>query len=145
MIKSIFAFNKFFEVRTIFDWLDFKEVGDELSKNENEAFIRSAITRYYYAIFSAVREYLIYFKHQYQFINNWKIHERVWKFLLSSNDNNENEVGEFLSNLRHVRNSADYDKEHDYDYFVDKLIEVHNEIGDVVNSIRYLRKNPSRW
>jgi hypothetical protein len=69
---------------TIFDWLDFKEVGDILSKNKKEAFIRSALTRYYYAIFSAIREYLIYIKHQYQFINNRKIHERVWKFLLSS-------------------------------------------------------------
>lgn len=130
---------------TIFDWLDFKEVGDILSKNKKEAFIRSALTRYYYAIFSAIREYLIYIKHQYQFINNRKIHERVWKFLLSSRNDNENEVGEFLSNLRHVHNSADYDKEHDYDYFVDKLTEVQSDIGDVVSSIEYLRKNPSMW
>jgi hypothetical protein len=44
-----------------------------------------------------------------------------------------------------VRNSADYDKEHDYDYFVDKLTEVQSDIGDVVSSIEYLRKNPSMW
>lgn len=53
----------------IFDWLDFKKVADELAKSTDEAFIRSAIIRYYYAIFSAIREYLIYVKEQYQFIS----------------------------------------------------------------------------
>ena len=77
---------------TIFDWLDFKKVADELAKSTDEAFIRSAITRYYYAIFSAIREYLIYVKEQYQFISGVNVHKRIWKFLVASDDYNENEI-----------------------------------------------------
>lgn len=65
--------------------------------------------------------------------------------MLSTNDYNENEIGEFLSNVRHVRNSANYDKEHGYEYFVDKLVEIHKNIENIVNSIQYLRTNPSVW
>lgn len=131
-------------MRTIFDWLDFKQVADELSKNEAEAFIRSAITRYYYAIFSAIREYLISIKHQYQFIDNRDIHKRIWRFLIKSKNLNEREIGEFLGNWRYVRNYADYDKKHDEIYFVEKLNEILGDIDNVVSSILYLRNNPSR-
>ena len=128
----------------IFDWLDFKEVADELSRSTDEAFIRSAITRYYYAIFSAIREYLIYVKDQYLFISNFNIHKRVWKFLVASDDDNENEIGEFLNNLRYVRNSADYDKKHDYEFFADKLRDIHNNIDTIVDSVLFLRRT-SGW
>ena len=73
---------------TIFDWLDFKEVGDCLSINTKESHIRGAITMYYYAVFSAIRDYLINIKHQFQFKNSWKVHKRVWEFLLNSSDDN---------------------------------------------------------
>lgn len=71
-------------MRTIFDWLEFKDIADELSQNLKESYIRSAIIMYYYAIFSAIREYLINIRKQYQFINNYNVHERTWKFLLDS-------------------------------------------------------------
>lgn len=64
---------------------------------------------------------------------------------MSTNDYNENEVGEFLSNTRSVRNLANYDKEHDYDYFIDKLDEIRGDIENIVNSIIFLRDNPSLW
>lgn len=57
-------------MRTIFDWLELKDVGDELSLNAAESYVRGAITMYYYAIFSAIREYLVKIKKQYQFLNN---------------------------------------------------------------------------
>lgn len=132
-------------MRTIFDWLEFKDVGDELSLNAAESYVRGAITMYYYAIFSAIREYLVKIKKQYQFLNNKDIHRRVWEYLVSTNDYNENEVGEFLSNTRSVRNLANYDKEHDYDYFIDKLDEIRGDIENIVNSIIFLRDNPSLW
>lgn len=121
----------------MFDWLEFKDIADDLSENLKESNIRAAIILYYYAIFSAIREYLINMKKQYQFRSNYKVHERVWKFLFLSDDFNENGVGEFLSNVRHVRNSANYDKEHDYEYFYEKLVEIHKNIDNVVDSIRY--------
>lgn len=132
-------------MRTIFDWLEFKDVGDELSLNAAESYVRGAITMYYYAIFSAIREYLVKIKKQYQFLNNKDIHRRVWEYLVSTNDYNENEVGEFLSNTRSVRNLANYNKEHDYDYFIDKLDEIRGDIENIVNSIIFLRDNPSLW
>lgn len=128
-------------MRAIFDWLEFKEVGDELSRNTEEAFIRSAIARYYYAIFSAIREYLIYIKHQYQFLSNKYVHRRVWKFLIRSKNSNEREIGELLGKWRPVRNAADYDKKHDYSYFSEELANIHNEIENAVNSVIYLRNN----
>ena len=127
---------------TIFDWLEFKEIADELSNNLKEANARAAIILYYYSIFSAVRDYLIYLKHQYQFKNNYKIHERVWKFLLSTEDDNENEIGEFLREVRGIRNHENYDKKYDFDYFLEELINIQSKINNIVSSILYLRDNP---
>ena len=43
----------------IFQWEDFKEVADELIKNPQEAYVRSAMGRYYYSIFGSTRDYLV--------------------------------------------------------------------------------------
>lgn len=43
----------------MFQWKDFKTVGDELMINSQEAYIRCATSRYYYSIFGSTREYLI--------------------------------------------------------------------------------------
>lgn len=129
---------------TIFDWLEFKEIADELSNNLKEANARAAIILYYYSIFSVVRDYLIYLKHQYQFKNNYKIHERVWKFLLSTEDDNENEIGEFLREVRGIRNHVNYDNKYDFDYFLEELINIQSKINNIVSSILYLRDNPYR-
>lgn len=129
----------------MFDWLDLIDVGNTLAQNPNEAHIRSAITRYYYAIFSAIREYLIYFKHQYQFLSNKNIHQKVWKYLTLSKNSNENEIGEFLGKLRNIRNHADYDKDFEYCEYLPKIQE---KTEMTKNSINYLRSNPEmviRW
>lgn len=125
----------------MFDWLEFKKVGDVLSQNSDEAYVRSAITRYYYAVFSAMREYLIMVKKQYQFLSRYKVHRRVWEFLIISENDNEREIGEFLAKVRNVRNSADYDNENDYEYFVEELKNISVEIDRIVDSINYLRSN----
>ena len=127
---------------TIFDWLDFKEVGDCLSINTKESHIRGAITMYYYAVFSVIRDYLINIKHQFQFKNSWKVHKRVWEFLLNSSDDNANEIGEFLFKVRDVRNHANYDAEYDLEYFLKELKNIHTKIENVISSVRYLRNNP---
>lgn len=63
-------------MRAIFDWLEFKDIGDDLSKNLDESHIRAAIIMYYYAVFSAIREYLIKIKN----INFWIILEFTKEF-----------------------------------------------------------------
>lgn len=128
-------------MRTIFDWLDFKEVADKLAEYDDEKYIRSAIIMYYYAIFSAIREYLINVKNQYQFIDNRDVHKRVWKFLLKYGNDNEREVGEFLGKVRGVRNHANYDKKYGYDYFQEQLSNILMRIDNVVNSILFLRNS----
>lgn len=75
---------------------------------------------------------------------NYKVHERTWRFLLSSVDDNENEIGDFLSKVRRVRNHVNYDKNHDFDYFFAELQNIQSKIENVVDSILYLRNNPNR-
>lgn len=129
-------------MRTIFDWLDFKGIADDLSKNSSESNIRASIILYYYAVFSAIREYLIKIKKQYQFINNYKIHERVWRFLLEQGNYNEKDIGEFLSKFRNVRNHANYDKKYGYEYFLEQLKNIQSVIEEITDSIIYLRNSP---
>ena len=64
-------------MRAIFDWLEFKDIGDDLSKNFEESYVRAAIIMYYYAIFSAIREYLVKIKKN---INFWIILEFMKEF-----------------------------------------------------------------
>lgn len=80
-------------------------------------------------------------KKQYQFLSRYKVHQRVWEFLIISENDNEREIGEFLAKVRNVRNSVDYDKENDYEYFVEELKNISVEIDRIVDSINYLRSN----
>ncbi len=130
------------KVITIFDWLDFKEVGDDLSKSSEESYVRGAITMYYYAVFSAIRDYLINVKHQFQFNDRRKIHKRLWEFLLDSSNDNANEIGNFLFKVRSVRNHANYDSQYDLEYFLEELKNIRINIENVVSSVEYLRTHP---
>lgn len=80
-------------------------------------------------------------KKQYQFLSRYKVHQRVCEFLIISENDNEREIGEFLAKVRNVRNSVDYDKENDYEYFVEELKNISVEIDRIVDSINYLRSN----
>lgn len=63
--------------------------------------------------------------------------------MLSSNNDNENEIGEFLREVRRIRNHANYDKKYDFDYFSDELVNIQSKIDNIVGSILYLRNNPN--
>ena len=89
----------------MFQWKDFKTVGDELMINSQEAYIRCATSRYYYySIFGSTREYLINIMNKYQFRNGKDIHKRVYDELIKSKDPNEVNLAECLKFLREVRN-----------------------------------------
>ena len=94
----------------MFQWKDFKTVGDELMANSQGAYIRCATSRYYYSIFGSTREYLIDIMNKHQFCNGKDIHKRVSDELIKSNDPNEVNLAECLKFLREVRNRADYDR-----------------------------------
>lgn len=124
----------------MFQWKDFKTVGDELMANSQEAYIRCATSRYYYSIFGSTREYLIDIMNKHQFCNGKDIHKRVYDELIKSNDPNEVNLAEFL---REVRNRADYDRLNECNTFFknnsDKIVDTTN---DAFNSLNVLMNNP---
>ena len=42
-----------------FDWNDYARLADELSKREDEASLRTAISRLYYSVYHQARDYLL--------------------------------------------------------------------------------------
>lgn len=124
-----------------FIWADFYEVGLDLSKNTDEAYLRSAIGRYYYAIFGMARLYLTNTMHERTYNTKNNIHKKLIKRLRESKDENESYIGKVLNDLRKKRNSSDYDvnyKEIDYKY-VHKLGLTTKES---LETLDYLIKNP---
>lgn len=104
-----------------FIWSDFYEVGLNLSKNTDEAYLRSAIGRYYYAIFGMARLYLTNIREERTYNTKRNTHQKIIKRLKESKDKNEIEVGEVLENLRKKRNFSDYDlnkKEKQFNSFI---------------------------
>lgn len=83
-----------------FIWSDFYEVGLDLSKNTDEAYLRSAIGRYYYAIFGMARLYLTNTMEERTYYTKRNIHQKIIKRLKESNDKKEIQIGEVLENLR---------------------------------------------
>ena len=76
----------------MFEWSDFSDVADDLSKNPEEAYLRSSIDRQYYSLFGSSREYLIKKRNKnYLKIGGRDIHQKVRDELLNSKDLNENE------------------------------------------------------
>ena len=127
----------------MFQWKDFKTVGDELMANSQGAYIRCATSRYYYSIFGSTREYLIDIMNKHQFCNGKDIHKRVSDELIKSNDPNEVNLAECLKFLREVRNRADYDRLNECNTFFknnsDKFVDTTN---DAFDSLNVLMNNP---
>lgn len=121
----------------MFQWKDFKTVGDELMANSQEAYIRCATSRYYYSIFGSTREYLIDIMNKHQFCNGKDIHKRVSDELIKSNDPNGVNLAECLKFLREVRNRADYDRLNECNTFFknnsDKIVDTTNDAFDSLN------------
>ena len=134
---------------TIFEWIDFKDVANELSKNSKESYLRSAIDRYYYALFGSSREYLIKERDKYFLKKGGNdIHQRVKNELISSNDYNENEIGEILDKLRELRNQSSYDKNKFNKKHFEKNLEImKKDLSLAFESLEYLKRNPpiDRW
>lgn len=78
----------------MFDFKNFSTVGDMLSQQDDESFIRSAIKRYYYSVFSSVRQYFVETKKKKYFLKRKNIHKEISTELLNSHDLTENEIGE---------------------------------------------------
>jgi uncharacterized protein (UPF0332 family) len=87
-----------------FDWKEFIKFSEELYDSRNdEASLRSAISRAYYGAFGAIRPYCTH-KFQIPSKSNHEIHRMIIERLKSSSDRLEYSTGNLLSG-----NNADYD------------------------------------
>lgn len=93
-----------------FQWKDFVDVADELCNKNNEASIRCALSRYYYAAFGHSREYLTDTLKEHQYVSGEDIHSRVLNRFEDSSFDEENIISDPLDRLRKSRINADYDK-----------------------------------
>ena len=127
-------------VKTMYDFKEFFDIGKDLSKMDDEAHIRSAINRNYYALFGESRKYLVeIIKKKYLKTKNG-IHGKVCNTLMYSNDLTENYLGNILFNLIEIRGFADYDwKDKDYNYFKKVLPGIKEDVKKGLESIEYLK------
>src|SRR4051794_32933829 len=96
-----------------FNWLEFLNLAEELAGNSNgsssqEAKLRSAISRAYYAAFITARNYL----RDTEGIRlpfNKDVHIFVQNQFKYNSDKNRQKIGQWLGILRVTRNQADYD------------------------------------
>jgi uncharacterized protein (UPF0332 family) len=96
-----------------FDWPRYLTLAQELvelsKKHANkEAFLRSAISRAYYAAFCKSRNYLRDIDKDKDLDRSPNVHEFVVDRFQNSNNKTKQKIGSYLHRLRRVRNVADY-------------------------------------
>ena len=129
-----------------FDWKDFKIVGDELSLTDDEAHIRSAISRYYYASYCSTKFYLINIGH-IEYIGPKGSHSKLYEELQNSPDYNEQQLGDLLEKLFKKRVDADYlterdGKQLDESYFKNLVEDMQSKSDDALRLVTILENNP---
>jgi len=96
----------------MFDWLEYLTLAQELTSTSitspiQEAHLRCAISRAYYAAFCKARNHLIYKEHA-PVPYNVNVHMYVGSTFENSIDTTRQTVGALLHHLRSTRNVADY-------------------------------------
>ncbi len=96
-----------------FDWADFLTLADALLRDPNlpgpeEASLRSAISRAYYAAFCSARNFALD-KENFVPQGTAKDHKRLGAHFQKARDRTHRKIATELSRLRDNRNKADYD------------------------------------
>lgn len=100
----------------MFDWIDYISLAKVLIEMNDEASLRSAISRLYYGFFGIVRRYLINVKNKYYLReHSYYVHSKVYDELFKSDEDIEIEIANILNKLRSLRNNADYDDGKNFD------------------------------
>src|SRR5687768_14761663 len=94
----------------MFDWADFLEAAEDLAKRGDEAGLRSAVSRAYYAAFCSARNHLRD-KRSIPIPKTGAAHRIVWDQFEASNDRDDRLIGTLGVRLRRSRNKVDYDDE----------------------------------
>jgi len=96
-----------------FDWKEYVKLAEELSENQNEAHLRSAISRAYYGVFCISRNKKAF--KNYKLKKGENIHWMVINAYKNSPNYNDELAGKYLDELRKNRNNADYDEDKNID------------------------------
>lgn len=96
-----------------FNWSEYLSLAQELTSSSStspiqEAHLRAAISRAYYAAFCKARNHLIY-KQGYTIPGGANVHQLVVNEFKNSSDVTRKTVGNLLHHLRSIRNVADYE------------------------------------
>jgi len=89
-----------------FDWIDYVKLAESLINQDNEADLRSGISRAYYGAFCIARDLT---KSKYKNCKGQGVHQKVSQYYKSSGNAVERFIGITLDQLRKNRNDADYD------------------------------------
>ena len=92
-----------------FEWTEFLTLAKELAQRSDEAALRSAVSRAYYAAFGKARALLM--AEGVPLVSDATDHARVWEAFRSSSDDVRYYIGVDGMALRNNRNRADYDAE----------------------------------
>ena len=123
----------------MYDFEEFFKIGEELSNTYDEAHVRSAINRDYYALFGESRKYLVEVRNKKYLKTKKGIHGKVCNALINSKDSTEEFIGNLLFKLIPLRGLADYDWEDgNYEYFKRIFPQVRICVKNGLESIEYL-------
>ena len=114
------------------DPLDFLRVADTLSNSAEEAEIRTAVGRAYYAVFNYIRSYLAANNLR---LSNHQIHDKLPKCIMNSGINDIQHVAQKLEELRHDRIEADYEM-HSHDWNPDTCTLIVDKARETVNNFQ---------
>lgn len=90
-----------------FDFASYLSVASYLSQANNEESFRSSISRSYYAAFNKAKRYALAGTPRLTIGYKENAHEKVAIWLQANHHHNQ--VGDWLMELRRMRNNADYD------------------------------------
>lgn len=124
----------------MYEFEEFFDIGEELSLSNDEAHVRSAINRDYYALFGESRKYLVEIRKKEYLKTKIGIHTKVCNALRYSNDSTEKYIGDILFNLIEIRGFADYDwKEKDFNYFKKVFPKIKADVQKGLESLEFLK------
>ena len=128
----------------MFDWEKFVMLASLLLVEEEEEYVRTAVSRYYYGLFGVIRRYLINVKHKNYLRNGGSdVHRKIYDELRFSNDSTEKHISSILNKLRLIRNSADYDDYLDVGEFNRFFFENKKDLDMVQDAIGYFKSYPN--
>ncbi len=91
-----------------FDWRDFFELAQELGQRDDEAALRSAVSRSYYAVFHTAQFVLEHVDPDYATIRSRDSHKQVWDRLASLEQRQAKNAVRKSRSLLQARRDADY-------------------------------------